>query len=70
MKFIILNGKGDSTVAVTPEKIEMEFNRLKEKGYRAVTSEGAEVNEVSEIPDTVEELIFGKEMKFSGIRGE
>lgn len=70
MKFIILNKGGDSTIAVAPERIVTEFKELKEKGYRAVTSVGKEVKETSEIPDTVEELIWGKEMKFSGIRGE
>lgn len=61
MKFIILNKKGDETLVVAPKRVTTEFQKQKEKGRYAVNPKTGEEYETSkEIPDTVDELIFGK----------
>jgi len=52
-----------------PEQITREFKKLKDKGFKALTKTGKEIKTPEEIPDTVEELIFGSEIKYSGKRG-
>lgn len=61
MKFIILNEKGDETLVVAPSRVATEFQKQKEKGRYAVNPKtGEDYKTVEEIPDTVEELLFGK----------
>jgi len=70
MKFRILDGSGHSTMVLeTPRKVKREFNKLQKQGFKALTKEGKEIKKAEEIPDTVEELVFGKDAKFSGHRG-
>lgn len=66
MKFYILNKKGHSTLTVEEEKVIAEFDKLIKEGYEAVTKEG---EKITKCPDTVEELVFGKEIKYTGDRG-
>jgi len=61
VKFIILNEKGDETLVITPERVKHEFQAQKEKGRYAVNPKtGEEYKKVEEVPDTVDELLFGK----------
>jgi len=61
VKFIILNEKGDETLVVSPDRVTAEFQKQKEKGRYAVNPKtGEEYKTVEEIPDTVDELMFGK----------
>ena len=70
MKFRILDGSGHTAMTLeTPKKIKKEFNKLQKQGFKALTKEGKEIKKAEEIPDTVEELVFGKDAKFSGLRG-
>lgn len=69
MKFSILDASGHKTLTVEGEQAETKFLELKEQGFKALTKEGKEIDDIKEIPDTVEELIFGKKVKYSGKRG-
>jgi len=70
MKFTILNKSGHTTMVLeTPRKIKREFDKLQKQGFKALTKEGKQIKEAEEIPDTVEELIFGADVKYSGKRG-
>jgi len=70
MKFTILNKSGHTTLMLeTPKKIKREFNKLQKQGFKALTNEGKEIKKAGEIPDTMEELVFGKDVKYSGKRG-
>jgi len=70
MKFRILNKLGHTTMVLeTPRKVKREFNKLQKQGFKALTKEGKQIKKVEEIPDTMEELVFGKEAKFSGRYG-
>ena len=71
MKFRILNKSGHTTVMLeTPKKIKKEFKKLQKQGFKALTEEGKEIKKAGEIPDTMEELVFGKDVKYSGNRGD
>lgn len=71
MKFRILNESGHTTMTLeTPKKIKKEFNKLQKQGFKALTKEGKEIKKAGEIPDTMEELVFGKDAKYSGKRGD
>lgn len=70
MKFRILDASGHTTlVREKPGEIKKEFIKLQKQGFKAVTKDGKEIKKVGEIPDTMEELVFGKDAKFSGLRG-
>jgi len=56
-------------LTVEGEQIEVKFLKLKKQGFRALTKEGKEIKDIKKVPDTVEELIFGKKAKYSGKRG-
>jgi len=66
MRFYILNKEGHSTLTVEGKKAEKEFDRLIKEGYEALTKEG---KKVEKCPDTVEELVFGKPIRYTGARG-
>ncbi|GAH67323.1 unnamed protein product [marine sediment metagenome] len=71
MKFRILNKSGHTTMTLeTPIKIKREFDKLQKQGFKALTKEGKEIKKAEEIPNTVEELVFGKDAKYSGKRGD
>lgn len=58
MKFRILDKNGHTTVVIRERKVAVKkFNDLKKEGYLAYDENGP----VEKCPDTVEELIFGKE---------
>jgi len=70
MKFIILNKSGHTAVMPkTRKEIKTEFDKLQEQGFKALTKEGKQIKKAEEIPNTVEELIFGADVKYSGKRG-
>lgn len=69
MKFHILNKKGDETLVVEEKNLAKEFDQLIRGGYQAATKTGQRVTKTSEIPDTLEELIFSKPLKNTGSRG-
>ncbi len=70
MKFRILDVSGHSTVVVeTPKEIKTEFNKLQKQGFKALTKEGKEIKKAADIPNTFEELVFGKPAKYSGRYG-
>ena len=69
MKFRILDASGHRTLTVEGEVAEKKFTELKEQGFKALTKEGKEIDDIKKVPDTVEELIFGKKVKYSGKRG-
>lgn len=69
MKFKILGKSGHKTLTLEGEVAEKKFTELKAQGFRAVTKEGKKIDDLGKVPDTVEELIFGKKVKFSGHRG-
>lgn len=67
MKFYILNKTGDTTLEVETENVATEFNKLIKEGYYALDKDG---NKVDKVPDTVEELVFGREIQDTGRRGD
>jgi len=71
MKFRILDASGHETMVLeTPGKIKREFDKLQKQGFKALTKEGKEIKKAEKIPDTMEELVFGKDIKYSGKRGD
>ena len=69
LRFIILSKSGHDIVTVEKEEVKQEFDKLREKGFVALTKKGEKVESAEKIPDTVEELIFGKPVGYSGERG-
>jgi len=70
MKFRILDGSGHTTLVRTkPKEIKRDFNKLQKQGFKALTKEGKKIDKAEEIPDTMEELVFGKDVKYSGRYG-
>lgn len=70
MKFRILDASGHTTLVRTkPKEIKKDFIKLQKQGFKAVTKEGKKIDKAEKIPDTMEELVFGKDAKFSGLRG-
>ena len=67
MKFYVLNKSGDTTLEVDEKKAPIEFDRLIKEGYYALDKAG---NRVEKVPDTFEDLVFGKEIKDTGRRGD
>ena len=67
MKFYILNKSGDTALEVDEKNAAAEFDRLTKEGYYALDKEG---NRVEEVPETFEDLVFGKEIKDTGRRGD
>ena len=70
MKFYILNKTGDTTLQVKKKDVATEFDKLIKEGYYALDKDGNKTEKLEEIPDTVEELVFGKEIKDTGRRGD
>jgi len=71
MKFLILDKSGHSPIRLkTKAQVKEKFKELKEKGFNAVTKDGLEVVRAEDIPNTVEELVWGKDVEFSGLRGD
>jgi len=70
MKFRILDGSGHTAMTLeTPKAIKEEFVKLQKQGFKAVTKEGKEIKKAADIPNTYEELVFGKNAKYSGRYG-
>lgn len=69
MKFRILNKTGDEVLTLEKEEVKEKFDQLIEEGFHAQTKKGELVEDVEKVPDTVEELIFGKKAVWSGERG-
>jgi len=70
MKLRILDASGHTTlVREKPGEIKKEFIKLQKQGFKALTKEGKEIKKAGKIPDTMEELVFGKNVKYSGDRG-
>lgn len=67
MKFYIPDGSGHRTLVVEGEKAKKEFSRLIGEGYRATTKDG---KRVEKCPDTVKELVFGREFRHTGLHGD
>ncbi len=67
MKFYILNKTGDTTLEVQRKDAPTEFDKLIKEGYYALDKAGSKVEEV---PDAFEDLVFGKEIKDTGRRGD
>lgn len=71
MKFFVMDKSGDSPVSLkTKAQVKEKFEELKEQGFNAVTKDGLEVVKAEDIPDTVDELVWGKDIEFSGFRGD
>ena len=61
MKFTILNEQGDETILVPQGKVKEAFKKQVEQGRYAVDPKNGEKYESPEkIPDTVDELLWGK----------
>ena len=61
MKFHVLNEHGHETLTLEPEKVKSEFDRLISEGYYPANPKtGERFDDVGSIPDTVDELIWGK----------
>jgi len=69
MKFYILNKSGDTTLEVDEKNVTAEFDKLIKEGYYALDQNGNRIDKADKVPDTVEELVFGKEIKDTGRRG-
>ncbi len=71
MTFLILDKSGHSPVCLKTEaQVKEKFKELKEQGFKAVTKEGLEVVKAEDIPNTVEEIVWEKDIEFSGFRGD
>lgn len=71
MKFFVLDKSGHSPVSLKTEaQVKEKFKELKEQGFNAVTKDGLEVVKAEDIPDTVEEIVWSKDIEFSGFRGD
>ena len=61
MKFTILNKYGDQTIMVPQKKVKEAFKKQVAQGRYAVDLKNGEKYEApEEIPNTVDELIWGK----------
>lgn len=67
MKFYIPDGSGHKTLTVEGVEAKKEFDRLIKEGYHATTRDG---QRVEKCPDTVEELMFGKNFQHTGMHGD
>lgn len=70
MKFYILNKTGDTALQVEKKDVATEFDKLIKEGYYALDQDGKRIDKADKVPDTVEELVFGKEIKDTGRRGD
>jgi len=69
VKIYILNKNGHSTLTIEREKLQPKVDELVKGGKYLVDNKGHKYTSVDEIPNTVEELIAGEELKHSGVRG-